>query len=105
MAHRKQIPYIFGGSLFSKILSVFVWFHYFLPIYFLPFFSIFIMASGFVFFGISKYESACFSKILFLVPFLLLFSFSVFVLFYSYLFVFALFDSILILSLRILFIF
>lgn len=91
---------------FLKFCQFFAWFHYFLSIYFLPtLFTHALWLLGLCFYGLSKYETACFSETLFLVPFLGLFSFSVFVLSYSDLFVFALFDSILILSLRILFIF
>lgn len=76
---------------FFKFLFGFIIFYLFIFYLFFPY-SLWLLSL--CFYGISKYESAYFSKILFLVPFLLLFSFSVFVLFYSYLFVFALFDSI-----------
>lgn len=85
---------------FLKFCQFFSWFYYFLS-----FFTYTLWLLGLCLYGISKYETACFSETLFLVPFLGLFSFSVFVLSYFDLFVFALFDSILILSLRILFIF
>lgn len=102
MAHRKQTLHIFGGSLFPKILSVFCLVLLFLSIYFLPFFLH--IHYGFwvcVFMGFLNMRVCVSLRFYSLCLFLGFFSFSVFV-FVLFWFVFALFESVLILSLRIL---